>query len=172
MILTRRLISKAFPIIKRLGLVITVTLLITTVFLKIWVLDIILDRTIVLAQAPVSSEQTLYLVQCWNHRDFYNTELILTTPNDIVGYTVIDADSYKLWNPSLEIDTRTITIKWLGNVRERQLQDVKSMGNRVGEPPPPFCVFKLDPSTLSEESPNFSLSEKIPINSIANRINP
>ena len=70
----------------------------------IWVPDIVYAKKHVIAYAENSTGHTFSVIQYWNRCDFYNTELIHTTPDGQKQITVLDADDNKSWQVPISID--------------------------------------------------------------------
>src|SRR5688572_29205736 len=80
----------------------------------IWLPDVISAPQHTLAEQRLASGHTFRVVQYWNRSDFYNTELLHTSPNGTVETHLLDADDSKSWRVPLIVDeqgkTATITL--------------------------------------------------------------
>ena len=70
----------------------------------IWVPDIVYAKKHIIAYAENSTGHTFSVIQYWNRCDFYNTELIHTTPDGKKQITVLDGDDNKSWQVPISVD--------------------------------------------------------------------
>jgi hypothetical protein len=89
----------------------------------VWLPDVISASEHTLAEQRLASGHSFRVIQYWNRGDFYNTELLHTSPDGVVEKYVLDADDDKSWSVSLVVDelhkSATIT---LGGGRVKQVE--------------------------------------------------
>jgi hypothetical protein len=82
--------------------------------LGVWLPDVFISAEHTLAQERLTSGHSFRVIQYWNHADFYNTELLHTSPDGTVHRHVLDADDSKSWSVPLAINeqnkTATVTL--------------------------------------------------------------
>ena len=80
----------------------------------IWIPDVLTASQHTLAEQRLASGHSFRVIQYWNHGDFYNTELLHTSPDGTVETHVLDADDSKSWSVPLMVDeqhkTATVTL--------------------------------------------------------------
>jgi len=76
----------------------------------VWLPDVFIDRQHTLAEQRLASGHSFRVIQYWNHGDFYNTELLHTSPDGTVETHVLDADDSKSWSVPLVIDEQHKTV--------------------------------------------------------------
>lgn len=76
----------------------------------IWLPDVFVDHTHVLAEANSPEGHRFRVEQYWNHVDFYTTNLLVIHPNGTVTTHLIDADDSKCWSVPLVVDERRRTV--------------------------------------------------------------
>ncbi|HEX2853384.1 MAG TPA: hypothetical protein VHO24_09105 [Opitutaceae bacterium] len=86
--------------------------LLLPLLIGIWLPDVFIDRTYVLAEAASSDGTQFRVEQFWNHTDFYTTNLQVIYPEGAVTTHPLDFDDDKSWSVPLVIDEkrRTVTI--------------------------------------------------------------
>lgn len=82
----------------------------------VWLPDVFIDCEHILAKKRLPSGDVIQVVQYWNHGDFYNTELVHTSPNGTVRRYVLDADDDKIWRVPLSVSewARQATVQLSG----------------------------------------------------------
>jgi hypothetical protein len=80
----------------------------------IWLPDVISAPRHTLAEQRLASGHSFRVIQYWNRADFYNTELLRTSPDGTVETHVLDGDDNKSWSVPLVVDeqrkTATVTL--------------------------------------------------------------
>jgi hypothetical protein len=89
-------------------------LLLLPLLFGIWLPDVIYAGRHTLAEQKLPSGDTFRVIQHWNRSDFYNTELVRTSPSGAVTIFVLDSDDNKIWSVPLVVDaqqhTATVTL--------------------------------------------------------------
>ena len=88
----------------------------------IWLPDVFLAPQHTLAEQRLASGHSFRVIQYWNHGDFYNTELLHTSPDGTVETHVLDGDDDKSWRVPLVVDEqhKTVTVT-LGGGRVKKV---------------------------------------------------
>jgi hypothetical protein len=88
----------------------------------IWLPDVISAPEHTLAEQRLASGHSFRVIQYWNRCDFYNTELLHTSPDGAVETHVLDADDSKSWRVPLVVDEahKTVTVT-LGGSRVKKV---------------------------------------------------
>ena len=78
----------------------------------IWLPDVISAPVHTLAEKRLASGHSFRVIQYWNRGDFYNTELLHTSPDGTVETHVLDHDDSKSWSVPLVVDEqhKTVTV--------------------------------------------------------------
>ena len=76
----------------------------------IWLPDVISAPQHTLAEQRLASGHLFRVIQYWNRGDFYNTELLHTSPDGSVETHVLDGDDDKSWSVPLVIDEKRKTV--------------------------------------------------------------
>jgi hypothetical protein len=99
------------------------TLLGLPLLIGVWLPDVFINREHTLSEQRIGSGHLFRVIQYWNHGDFYNTELVHTSPDGTVETHVLDPDDSKSWSVPLIIDEqhRTATVT-LGGGRVKKVQ--------------------------------------------------
>ena len=86
----------------------------------VWLPDVFFANEHTLASTTLSTGHRFRVVQYWNRRDFYSTELRVTSPQGHTEVHTLDGDDSKSWRIPLVIDEQngiaTVTLG-LGRVR-------------------------------------------------------
>jgi hypothetical protein len=81
----------------------------------VWLPDVFGGPPRTLAKRELPGGDSFEVIQYWNHGDFYNTDLLHTSPTGAVRRIVLDADDCKHWKVGLEVDagkrTATVTLE-------------------------------------------------------------
>jgi hypothetical protein len=100
---------------------IAVAAAVTTVFLPlkigVWLPDMVNAPRAILAKARSSDGHEFTVIQYWNRADFYNTELIHTSPDGSMKTIVLDGDDSKAWQLPMTVDEteRVVSVTLGGN---------------------------------------------------------
>ena len=99
-----------------LPIVVTVSLLLGALlslplFIGIWLPDVIYAARHTLAEQKLPSGHSFRVIQYWNRADFYNTELLHTSPNGVVETYLLDGDDDKSWSVPLVVDEQGKTVE-------------------------------------------------------------
>jgi hypothetical protein len=88
----------------------------------IWLPDVISAPQHTLAEQRLATGHSFRVIQYWNRGDFYNTELLHTSPDGTVATHVLDADDDKSWSVPLVVDEahKTVTVT-LGGGRVKKV---------------------------------------------------
>jgi hypothetical protein len=96
------------------ALIVLAALLLLPLLIGIWLPDVFYAQRHTLAEQKLPNGDTFRVIQYWNRGDFYNTELIHTSPAGAVQTFVLDYDDNKSWRLPLVVDpqekTATVTL--------------------------------------------------------------
>lgn len=109
-------------------------LLLLPLCIGVWLPDVFVATPRTLAAATLPDGQAFRVIQYWNHCDFYNTELIHTSPDGTTETNVLDGDDSKSWSVPLVVDQDSMTVTvTLGGNRQRTVTWGKQMPNQAPE---------------------------------------
>ncbi len=136
--------EKLKPETKKLALILfTVTLIpFLPLLIGIWIPDAVTQNVNVLSEKTLSSGSVVKVIQCWNKKDFYNTELVQVDSDGEQRYVVLDYDDSKHWSVDLEVSGHVATIDFADSIpKEIDLNDLSKVGVNSGNSPP-TCVLR------------------------------
>lgn len=76
----------------------------------IWLPDVISAPEHTLAEQRLASGHSFRVIQYWSRDDFYNTELLHTSPDGTAETHVLDGDESKSWSVPLVVDEQHRTV--------------------------------------------------------------
>jgi hypothetical protein len=137
--------DKLKPETKKLALILFAVALIPflPLIIGIWIPDVVVPNINVLSEQTLSSGSVVQLIQCWNKKDFYNTELIQVDPDGEKRYVVLDYDDSKHWSVDLEVSGHVAIVDFRGRTqKEVNLNDLSQVSVYSIEPPPTCALWQ------------------------------